>query len=198
VIAAATAIPGSATEAYSPEKYTRHDEGHPEYGQRGETPITDVHAQAVIADHEAQVDGVNPYTSEPVNQSPSHQRNVFVTPLIIPGTRAPVLANGISGGKSLGPQQQQNAAAINGTAAGVDANDINGGHYTNVGGAAPLSPDAIPRSEVQPDASGLQVLPGQGDAAMPVGDNNAVRAINDERAASTVTVSDLPMPGSFP
>ncbi|EHK23262.1 uncharacterized protein TRIVIDRAFT_212461 [Trichoderma virens Gv29-8] len=158
VIAAATAIPGSATEAYSPEKYTRHDEGHPEYGQRGETPITDVHAQAVIADHEAQVDGVNPYTSEP----------------------------------------QQNAAAINGTAAGADTNDINGGHYTNVGGTAPLSPDAIPRSEVQPDASGLQVLPGQGDAAMLVGDNNAVRAINDERAASTVTVSDLPMPGSFP
>ncbi|KAL7951198.1 hypothetical protein V8C42DRAFT_303373 [Trichoderma barbatum] len=200
VIAAATAIPGSATDAYSPERYTRHDQGHPEYGQRGVTPIRDVHAQAVIADHEAQVDGVNPYTSEPVDQNQSPQRNVFLTPLTIPGTRQPVLANGIGGDKSLSPQQQ-NAAAIN----GAEGHDINGGHYTNVGSAGgghanmtALHPDAIPRSEAQPDASGLQVLPGQGDGAQPMGDHTPVRAINDERAASTMTISDLPMPGSYP
>ncbi|PKK46549.1 hypothetical protein CI102_10031 [Trichoderma harzianum] len=158
VIAAATAIPGSGTDAYAPDRLTHHDEGHPEYGQRGETPISNVHAQAVAADHEAQVDGVNPYTSEP----------------------------------------QHNAAAINGVAGGSETNDINGGHYKNVGGAGALSPDAIPRSEVQPDESGLQVLPGQGNSAQPVGGLNPVRGINDERAASSVTVSDLPMPGSFP
>ncbi|KAF3059003.1 Phosphatidylinositol 4,5-bisphosphate-binding protein SLM1 [Trichoderma lentiforme] len=196
VIAAATAIPGSGTDAYAPDKLTHHNEGHPEYGQRGETPISNVHAQAVAADHEAQVDGVNPYTSEPVDQSQSHHRNVFVTPLIIPGTRQPV--NGIGGNRALSPEQQHNAAAINGVAGGAETNDINGGHYKNVGGAGALSPDAIPRSEVQPDESGLQVLPGQGDSAQPVGGLNPVRGINDERAASSVTVSDLPMPGSFP
>ncbi|RFU73547.1 ph domain [Trichoderma arundinaceum] len=210
VIAAATALPGAATAAYSPERHMHHDEGHHEYGQRGETPMKDMHAQAVIANHEAQADGVNPYTSEPVGQGQSNQRNVLVAPVVIPGTHHSAMANGITGDRSLSPEQQgggayQNAAAINGVTGGVEPHDINGGHYTNVGGAggghaniAAIHSNAIPRSEVQKDAAGLQVLPGQGDRAEPVGGNPGSRAVNDERTASTVTVSNLPMPGSFP
>ncbi|KAL6870255.1 hypothetical protein J3F83DRAFT_735648 [Trichoderma novae-zelandiae] len=201
VIAAATAIPGTATAAYSPERYNRNDEGHLEYGQRGETAITDVHAQAVMAEHEAQVDGVNPYTSEPLDQAHGDQQNFHITPITVPGTRQPVMANGIGGDKHVSPAQ--NATAINGVAGG-EGNGINGGHYTNAGGAgghanvAAADPGAIPRSQIQADAAGLQVLPGQGDAAQPVGGNDPVRGINDERNEGTVTVPDLPMPGSFP
>ncbi|KAL7814758.1 hypothetical protein V8C26DRAFT_403073 [Trichoderma gracile] len=200
VVAAATAIPGTATAAYSTERYNRNQEGHLEYGQEGITPITDVHAQAVAAEHEAQVDGVNPYTSEPLDQGHGDQQNVLATPLTVPGTRQPVMANGISGDKHLDPAQS--AAGMNGVA-GSEGSDISGGHYTNTGGAGgnvnmtAVSPGAIPRSQ-QADASGLQVLPGQGDAAQPVGGNNPVRGVNDERNSSAVTVSDLHMPGSFP
>ncbi|KAH0493283.1 hypothetical protein TgHK011_008195 [Trichoderma gracile] len=200
VVAAATAIPGTATAAYSTERYNRNQEGHLEYGQEGVTPITDVHAQAVAAEHEAQVDGVNPYTSEPLDQGHGDQQNVLATPLTVPGTRQPVMANGISGDKHFDPAQ--NAAGMNGVA-GSEGSDISGGNYTNTGGAggnvnmAAVSPGAIPRSQ-QADASGLQVLPGQGDAAQPVGGNNPVRGVNDERNSSAVTVSDLHMPGSFP
>ncbi|KAL7790353.1 hypothetical protein V8C37DRAFT_410933 [Trichoderma ceciliae] len=200
VIAAATAIPGAATAAaaYPQEKNKQHDEGHAKYGQRGETPMKNIHAQAVIANHEAQVDGVNPYTSEPLDRGQNNQRNVYVAPIVIPGTGRPVTANGIAGDKSLSPGQQGRGAYQNATG-------INGGHYTNVGviggahaNVAAIHPDAIPRSETQTDAAGLQVLPGQGDRAQAIGDNPALRAINDERTASTVTVSSLPMPGSFP
>lgn len=201
VVAAATAIPGTATAAYSTERYNRNQEGHLEYGQEGVTPITDVHAQAVSAEHEAQVDGVNPYTSEPLDQGHGDQQNVLATPLTIPGTRQPVvMANGLGGDKHLDPAQ--NAAGMNG-ASGSEGSDLNGGHYTNTGGAGgnvnmvAVSPGAIPRSQ-QADASGLQVLPGQGDAAQPVGGSNPVRGVNEERNSSAVTVSDLHMPGSFP
>ncbi|PTB62456.1 hypothetical protein BBK36DRAFT_1185416 [Trichoderma citrinoviride] len=183
VVAAATAIPGTATAAYSTERYNRNEEGHLEYGQTGVTPINDVHAQAVFAEHEAQVDGVNPYTSEPLEQGYGDQQHDHA-PFTIPGT-------------------PQNAAGINGVA-GSEGSDLSGGHYTNTGGAgghvnmAAVHAGAIPRSQVQADASGLQVLPGQGDTAQPVGGNNPARGVNEERNASSVTVSDLPMPGSFP
>ncbi|KAH6606250.1 ph domain, partial [Trichoderma cornu-damae] len=145
VIATATAHP--------PEGHAQHDDGHPEYGQRGETPIKDVHAQAVIAHHEAQFDGVNPYTSEPVDQGQSSRRNMHVAPVFIPGTRQPATANGIAGDES--------AAAINGAAGVAGGQDTSGGHYTNVGSTgggqanlAAINPDAIPRSEVKTDAAG--------------------------------------------
>ncbi|KAM0246387.1 hypothetical protein ACHAQJ_010238 [Trichoderma viride] len=210
VIGAATAIPGTATTAYSPENYTQYDQGHPEYGQRGETPINDIHARAVTANHEAQVDGVNPYTSEPLGQGQGNQRNTYITPVIIPGTRQPVVPNGIAGNKSLSPDHQgggdaHNAAGVNGVVGGVETHDINGGNYTNTGGTrgglgniAAIRSDAIPRSETQMNAGGSQPLSGQADGAVPTVGNPAVRAINDERAASSVTVSSLPMPGSFP
>ncbi|KAM0456878.1 hypothetical protein ACHAPV_007169 [Trichoderma viride] len=202
VIAAATALPGTATAAYSPEHHTHYDENHADYGQRGETPMNEMHAQAVIANHEAQVDGVNPYTSEPLDQGQGNQRNVYGAPAFIPGTRQPVVPNGYPGEKSLSPNRQapggtHDAARVNGAVGGADMQEINGGHYTNVGGARDghvnsVNPNTIPRSETLTDAGGLQALPGQGEGAVPTTANLATRTVKD------MSVSNLPMPGSFP
>lgn len=202
VIAAATALPGTATAAYSPEHHTHYDENHADYGQRGETPMNEMHAQAVIANHEAQVDGVNPYTSEPLDQGQGNQRNVYGAPAFIPGTRQPVVPNGYPGEKSLSPNRQDlggthDAARVNGAVGGAEMQEINGGHYTNVGGARDghvnsVNPNTIPRSETLTDAGGLQALPGQGEGAVPTTANLATRTVKD------MSVSNLPMPGSFP
>lgn len=165
--------------------------------------MNEMHAQAVIANHEAQVDGVNPYTSEPLGQGQGNQRNVYGGLAFIPGTRQPVIPNGVPDEKSVNPDRHaiggtHDATRVNGAVGGEEMQEINGGHYTNVGGAgdghvnSAVNPNTIPRSEAQTDAGGLQALPGQGDGAVPAAANPAVRALND------MSVSSLPMPGSFP
>ncbi|KAG5759215.1 hypothetical protein H9Q72_012658, partial [Fusarium xylarioides] len=45
-------------------------DGHPGYGTVHQTPMDEMPSHAAIASQKAHYDGVNPYTSEPVNQTP--------------------------------------------------------------------------------------------------------------------------------
>ncbi|KAG9250170.1 PH domain-containing protein [Emericellopsis atlantica] len=70
-IGAATALPGSAMGAAAYGQYqNEHDQRN--YGGLDQVPV-DEPSSAVIASHEAQYDGVNPYTSEPARY-PEHQQ----------------------------------------------------------------------------------------------------------------------------
>lgn len=57
---------------------SRSQENHVGYGSTERTPMDEVPSNAAIANHEAQQDGVNPYTSEPVQQTEiTHQPSQY-------------------------------------------------------------------------------------------------------------------------
>jgi hypothetical protein len=89
ILAAAGVHSGSATES------GRHDmvDGDPHYtlgyGGTDGTAMDNMPSQAAIANYEAQHDGVNPYTSEPMNESHQvhqhyqhHQDNTYIVPVV--------------------------------------------------------------------------------------------------------------------
>ncbi|KAK5995770.1 Phosphatidylinositol 4,5-bisphosphate-binding protein SLM1 [Cladobotryum mycophilum] len=223
VIAAASAIPGAATEAFENGDQGLSGENREGYGSNGQTTIRDIPSQAAIAQHQAQFDGVNPYTSEPlphlqtVHHGNDSGDDYYMTPIVVSqGYQNSEIVNGGQQQAYYSPVQQGvYAAGIDDgiVSREIDARGINGGHYTNAGDvntrrisdAMEISSDAIPRSEMQKDIEGLQVVPDANTVpdgpAMPTSateqKNTRPRAA-DYRTNSTATISNLHMPGGYP
>lgn len=71
-----------AAGSHEPQGYDQHMG----YGGTARTPMDEMPSHAAIATEDAQQDGVNPYTSEPVQQSqaPTHaEREYFVAPVVV-------------------------------------------------------------------------------------------------------------------
>lgn len=87
IIAAAAALPGAA---HNPTSFGQDQDLEQDrqrgYGNTEQSPIQDVPSHAVMANHEAFHDGVNPYTSEPVQpQQPNYQyeNRTYIPPVAV-------------------------------------------------------------------------------------------------------------------
>lgn len=208
VIAAAGALPGS--------HHSREGEFQGSYGYgggSGYTPMDEMSSQAAIAHQQAQYDGVNPYTSEPV-QHEAEGGNLGgghgEVPVVVADTRV--------NGDGQEPHQPTPDAA-----AAVQSNEaLNTNTYTTTGvtdeevknisattaAAAIIDTEAAPRSET-PSAiqnKALQVVP-ESEAAdhvtpleTPLGEDLPTRSNrpDDNRTDSIATISNLEIPGSYP
>ncbi|KAK6952666.1 hypothetical protein Daesc_004957 [Daldinia eschscholtzii] len=85
VIAAAGALPGSGMGEPYPGNRASQLVGQ-SYGNTPSVRLDQAHSQAVVIDHEARADGVNPYNGEPIQQQQQQQqRGPQSRPVIIPG-----------------------------------------------------------------------------------------------------------------
>lgn len=70
-IAAAGALPGSGLEQHYPSTSPPRQDAMYTYGSTPQAPMEQTHARAAEATQEAQEDGVNPYTNQPIQSQPN-------------------------------------------------------------------------------------------------------------------------------
>ncbi len=208
VIAAAGALPGS----HSRDGAYQDNYGYG--GGSGYTPMDEVSSQAAIAHQQAQYDGVNPYTSEPVQQREAEGGNLGgghdAVPIVVANTRVN------------GDGQEAYQATPDAAVAAEFSDPINSKTYTTTGvnddevknisaaaaAAAIVDAEEVPRSEtpVAVQNKALQVVPESETAAhitpleTPIGEDLPKRSNRPEghRTDSIVTISNLDIPGQFP
>lgn len=71
IIAAAGALPGSSSEQHYPSASPPRQDPMYTYGSTPQAPMEQMHARAAEASQEAQEDGVNPYTNQPIQSQPN-------------------------------------------------------------------------------------------------------------------------------
>ena len=170
------------------------------YGAQAGTPIQDQYSQAAIANHEAQQDGVNPYTSESLGQAqPSYrQDNVFAAPIITgqhqPEEQPPYHdedtrdMSGAAGGNELAPAPET-SRDMNGNAnGGINVLAVNAGGF--------------PKSEPEPAHEMEAPVPASEDASLmadtPVATPSPRPVDKTARTTSVQTISNLHIPGEYP
>lgn len=208
VIAAASALPGSHL---SHEGAYQDNYGYG--GGSGYAPMDEMPSQAAIAHRQAQYDGVNPYTSEPVQQPEAEGGYLGgrhdAVPVVIAHNQIG------SNGQELHQPSPEAAPA-------VASNELNNKNYTamavndtedkNLPAAVATTTlvdyDSVPRSET-PTALQNRTLQGVPEAeiadhitplATPLDEELPIRSnrSNDHRTDSIVTISNLDIPGKFP
>lgn len=209
VIAAAGALPGS-----HPSRDGAYQDNYGYGGGSGYTPMDEVSSQAVIAHQQAQYDGINPYTSEPVQHRELEGGNLGgghdTVPVVVANTRV----NGDGQEPSLATLDAAVAAqsneAINtktDTTTGVSNEEVKNMSAV-VAAAAVIDSSSVPRSET-PSAvqnKALQAVPEAetADHVTPLEasiDEELAKPSNrpaDHRTDSVVTISNLEIPGGFP
>jgi hypothetical protein len=165
------------------------------YGGINGTPIDDIHSKAARANQEAESDGVNPYTSEPVERprpvEPSHAQTL-VAPIVIPGQEQRREEQPLSTKQQddLAPRQDPGHAALAPETYTTESpqNHADKGHTNFVAmGAA-----GVPKSEsaFETDSQLLAETPASETPTRPSGQNI--------RADSVQTISNLHIPGGYP
>lgn len=195
IMAGAGALPGSGFPA---EQYGHEQSRHGGYGDLEQSPIN-VPAAATIADQEAQHDGVNPYTSEPMGQAqqPTYQsERTYITPIVVP--------------QGSQPQSQYNSANVGeevhednylgGYPAHGGISDATRTQQTNsnvVGGGTGYQP--VEDARVQPTTSSGVYFAPTGQPVNAVGGEAPRRPTgNTTRNDSVNTISNLHVPGGYP
>ena len=207
-MAAAGALPGSG---FPPGPHGEERGRQRGYGELQQSPIG-VPAHATIANQEAQNDGVNPYTSEPLEQR--HQatyqpERTYVAPVVIPAQQSQQqrqyesseLSDDVDEPKFLagGPiqsstgydQYDQSRDQVNGSAVGpnvhVLATTSGAGYRADESAKAQQAPAA---GSYFADADGAAFTSGSQTPKRPTG--------NTTRNDSVNTISNLHIPGGFP
>jgi hypothetical protein len=185
VIAAAGALPGTTVPAAG-QGENQHETG---YGGINGTPIGDIHSKAARANQEAENDGVNPYTSEPVGRS---RDQTFVAPIVVTGQEQrkdcqPLMTN----------QQDEKTSRQDSGHAGLTGEEYTSSAphgyadkgYTNLIG---MGVAGVPKSEsgFDTDSQLLAETPMSEQPMRPSGQNI--------RADSVQTISNLHIPGGYP
>ncbi|EOO02533.1 putative ph domain-containing protein [Phaeoacremonium minimum UCRPA7] len=222
VIAAAGALPGSGVG----QEPAGEKDGRFGYGSTAYTPMNEASSHAAIVSQEAQEDGVNPYTSQPIQQ---HGSTDFANAAAAnsasgagvgdatsnPANRTPhgyedqqrnsyVVVNGESAyGQRRAPNSTSgNSSARNSFAAGDDAGF--GVAATNLNGTTNSNASAFGQ---QPAKADPRVVPGpvlashqqQVDGAAYYGGGKATRPTAGARTDSGApTISNLHIPGEYP
>jgi hypothetical protein len=186
------------------------------YGGTDGTPMDNMPSQAAIANHEAQYDGVNPYTSEPaqpMQTAPHNERDAsYIVPVVAPGqpyqhSSVPPLND--SHQPSNTNIEQTTAPTSNGGVMGATqatpATMMNGGS-TNIMG---IGAAGFPRSESKHEMGAM----GVPETATPVPMSATTTTDNDSlwsqetpvrptsnniRNDSVQTISNLHIPGGYP
>ncbi|EGX96588.1 PH domain containing protein [Cordyceps militaris CM01] len=209
MVAAAGTLPGS---------HQSHDGAYQDSygygGGSGYTPMDEVSSQAAIAHQQAQYDGVNPYTSEPVQHGEVEGGNLGAGHGVVPVVVADTRVNG--DGQEPHSMIPEAAVAANSheaintktyNATGVSDKEVKSISAT-AATAAIIDTEAVPRSET-PAAiqnKALQAVPEAEATAhitsseTPPGKDLPKAPIRpqDHRTDSIVTISNLHIPGRFP
>lgn len=190
--AAAGAIPGAP-----PQDGETYQDSHG-YGGSGYTPMGEMSSQAAIVHQQAQYDGVNPYTSEPVAQTDgSYTGGAYMAVNSVQNTQ--------DDSEGQAPREASDVQTGDSSAA------VNGENYTNTGeqgesaNTTAAGEAGVPRSEVDAVDKPLQVVPEldvaahESPAHTPLGEAPPrSNRPEDHRTDSVVTISNLDIPGRFP
>lgn len=222
-IAAAAALPGTDLPAENYHQGNDQD-GYIGYGDTSQTSINDVPSSAVIADQEAQYDGVNPYTSEPLQQQQQQQQQfppqsqqqeqaIFYNPTILGANHQDTqsYADGGSSKREI-PQQMAQPTAYETVAAGnpgtmsaANAEAQMNGHGSVGGGNVSVLAAGFPVSEAaqqvrtQPQPTGPETPVSPSDVSTVETGSSARRPTsNTMRTDSVQTISNLHIPGGYP
>jgi hypothetical protein len=209
-MAAAGALPGSG---FPPQQTGYDNSRHGGYGEMEHSPVGNIPAHATIANQEAQHDGVNPYTSEPMDQSRQQtyrQTDTFVAPVMIPqDTRQQQQVYGNEMGQDLdktgylagGQSQYQNehgfavaskAQQANGNVAGGNVNVLTAGGVAY----SPVERDTETDTMLSSSTGGYLASDG---LPTPTGGQAPKRPTsNTTRNDSVNTISNLHIPGGYP
>lgn len=178
-----------------------------------QSPIGNIPAHATIATQEAEHDGVNPYTSEPMEQQYQQtyrQPDTFVAPVIIPqDTRQQQRVYGSEMGQDLdettylagGPAPSKTEHGFSDTSKAQQANGNVVGGNVNV-----LAAGGLPYRPVEGDTETDTILSsstggyfGTDGLPTPAGGQAPKRPTsNTTRNDSVNTISNLHIPGGFP
>lgn len=204
-VATTAGLPAAAYIATdgSGQDYSHEHERPGGYGAQAGTPIDNMPSQAAIANHEAQQDGVNPYTSESINHTqPTHyQDNVYVAPIVTGQYQ---------------PEQQTeyyNQATDNASATHQDQTVPQAGESGDLGRAAnggssglnvmAVNTSGVPKSEPQLAHEMEAPVPVSEDGSLladtPNVDTPPARPVDrTARTESVQTISNLHIPGEYP
>ncbi|PNY29177.1 Phosphatidylinositol 4,5-bisphosphate-binding protein SLM1, partial [Tolypocladium capitatum] len=218
-IAAAGALPAVAYAAGSHGQHN-HD-NHMGYGGTEQTPMEEMPSQAAVASRLAHHDGVNPYTSEPVQQSHSAQDRedgYFVAPIFAshayqePQPAAAERQDGLNeGGRDDVERRKADAyeRRQNGSPKRVEPTEMSGGNYVKGGigsenaNVLGLTAGSVPTSETQRELALQSVAETEATDHLtpgetPLADSTKTSRPTEHRTDSAATISTLPMPGKFP
>lgn len=213
VIAAAGALPGTDLPAENYHEGQSQD-SYVGYGVTGQTSIDDVPSSAVIADQEALYDGVNPYTSEPLQQqqyppqSQQDQSNFYApTTLGTSHQDTQYYADGGSSQREI-PQQFSQPTAYENVIATNEAHvselqeepQTNGGIVGgNVNVLAAGFPMSEPTQQISAQTSGMETPVSPSEVSTIEPEHSTTRPTsNTMRTDSVQTISNLHIPGGYP
>jgi hypothetical protein len=196
LMAAAGALPGSGFPPGPQEQDPDRQHG---YGYTQQTPIDAMPSHAALAHEEAQYDGVNPYTSEPVQQQPHSQGQdgLYVAPTIIPQSHQDPV-----GGADDRLQQSRGLDGVAepmATPQPADGQHVNGG----VDSVKVLAVGAVKQPSAlvpTPEPSEVPTTPMTDDLLLtqtPTEASFPARPTSN-RNDSVNTISNLPIPGGYP
>ncbi|POR36487.1 Phosphatidylinositol 4,5-bisphosphate-binding protein SLM1 [Tolypocladium paradoxum] len=223
-VAAAGTLPAATYAAGSQGQQDHDNHMHMGYGGTEQTPMEEMPSQAAIASQQAHHDGVNPYTSEPVQQSHSAQYRedgYFAAPIFAslayqePQSAAAEGQEGLNDGarddlehRKVDAEADASERRQNGSAKGVESSGPNGGNYVGggIGGdnnVLGLTAGSVPKSETQQELALRSVPETEATDHMapgetPLADNTKANRLTGHRTDSVATISGLSMPGMFP
>lgn len=191
------------------------------YGRSSYVPMGEMSSQAAIANQEAQYDGVNPYTSEPVQQQHQYQyqggehsgESNLVAPVLVTKSNKATLpeTNDKSGDDTHADAHEQTgqepvhqstavAAVLGSTNSSIpsepratDSSEaINGENYTNT--ASEVHGDNIGATAVDPITAGASNVP----RSEALADNKILQAVPESEAADHITPAATPLGETLP
>lgn len=188
VIAAAGALPASdlPPEHYDPRQDQNQgvaQESHMGYGGSGEMPIDNIPSSAVIANQQAQYDGVNPYTSEPAQQQNNSYQNAAYYAGTVPDETY----------RSTGTEQQTGATGFDGE------RYANGGAVGGNVNVLAVNTSGLPNTYPPQEQTGDLPTPVSPSDVTTIEEGSNVRPTSQNvRNDSVQTISNLHIPGQYP
>lgn len=187
------------------------------YGGSSYVPMGEMSSQAAIANQEAQYDGVNPYTSEPVQQQHQYhyqggehsgESNLVAPVLVTQSNKATLPETNDKSGDDAHEQtgqvpvhQSTAVAAVLGSTnssipseprAADSSEAINGENYTNT--ASEVHGDSIGATAVDPITAGSSSVP----RSEALADNKILQAVPESEAADHITPIATPLGEALP
>lgn len=213
IVAAAGALPGSDLPAEDYHQGQDQGPGHNSYagyGGSSEAPMDDVPSNAAIASHEAQYDGVNPYTSEPVQQQQYQQTyqqdNAAYFATTVPdqtythaaeATGQQDAAANVAGYRTSAINEQSKAADVSGE---LQVNgSTTGGNVNIMGVSAAGFPKSESAQEIEAQQPAELYTPVSPSDVTTIEESSNVRPTSKTvRNDSVQTISNLHIPGGYP
>ena len=184
-----------ATEPIATGAHAQGQEHPLGYGGVGQTPMGEIPSHAAAANQEAQHDGVNPYTSEPMQASQPSQPQyggAFVAPMaLVGGEKGKAIDDGSTEHTDLTTTTDLETPIQTPTT----STDMRSSDYRSGVNVLGVSAGGFPKSESSQEQSAVPSaeLPGTSAKAMPLRPTN-----NTSRMDSANSVSNLHVPGQYP